>query len=177
MSVVEEVEEEMTLAEKKAELAECARYYFKEYELDDWTLRYNPRLTSRLGQCDERKQVIELGEQFVELNDFDLVYDTLKHELAHAICTTIPTAMFEKPHGPCWKANAKRLGVDPRASCNDPRLVMPPPKPRKPRRQWVGVCLTCGAARTRTRRRGIKSCGKCSPGVYNEEHRLVWVES
>jgi predicted SprT family Zn-dependent metalloprotease len=88
--------------------------------LDGWTVEFTPRLpgTHTLGRADLDRHMIDFSMPFVEKNDQGAVSEVLRHEMAHALWADIPGALSEGPHGKIWKANAKRLGIKPRACFN-----------------------------------------------------------
>lgn len=78
----------------------------KEHNLDSWNVEVIE--TKRvLGQCDFTKKIIRLSRPFVVLNDKDVVVDTIKHEIAHALVGV------GHGHDWKWKQMCEQLGCIP----------------------------------------------------------------
>ena len=63
-----------------------------------------------LGRCRFRNEVpflIELSRDFVRVNTIEVMEETIRHEIAHAI------AGRKAGHGPAWKRVAKQVGARP----------------------------------------------------------------
>lgn len=71
-------------------------------DLDEWSFEFN---NSRrcLGVCNYSKKTIYLSRAFTEVNTPEMVWDTIIHEIAHAVC---PGAK----HGPIWVNTYRQLG-------------------------------------------------------------------
>lgn len=93
------------------------------------------------------------------------VYDTLMHEIAHALCAP------GEGHGPLWRKQMRALGLDPYKSnkieAEDSLNTLPG--------NWYGVCPKGHKSKKVFNRkpRKVRSCGICSP-VYNEAYDLTW---
>ena len=77
------------------------------YGLAGWKCVVNKKLTRCLGQCNYRKRLIQVGYKYLMYKDtdFKVVLNTLKHEIAHALCP-------RQNHSKVWKDCAKRIGCD-----------------------------------------------------------------
>ena len=94
------------------EVAEEARTLMDRHGLEDWTFRFSAAET-RLGECRESEQVIQLSVRHAVTAEPRDVTDTILHEVAHAL------AGANARHGPAWKAVAARLGARPRARAEE----------------------------------------------------------
>ena len=77
------------------------------YGLSGWKCIINKRFTSCLGQCNYRRRIIQVGYKYLMYKDSDFreVLNTIKHEIAHALCP-------KQHHNKVWKDCAKRIGSD-----------------------------------------------------------------
>lgn len=82
----------------------------QKWGLNDWTLKFNNRLTRALGRCLFSKNTIELQTRFVKENTEAMVLDTIRHEIAHAL------AGHKAGHGYEWKMWAIKVGANPEAT-------------------------------------------------------------
>jgi hypothetical protein len=103
-------------------------------ELDDlglhrWALKVDSA-KRRLGQTRYRKGEIGLSAFLLDLNGWERVRTTVRHEAAHALVGP------GFGHGPVWKMKAIELGVKPESCASEP--VAQAPKP------WGAVCDNCG---------------------------------
>src|SRR5262245_25959867 len=112
---------------------ERARFLMDLYGLKDWTFGFDRR-KKRLGVCHfptwGRPGRIQLSAHFVLLNPPEVVEDTIRHEIAHAL------AGPEAGHGPVWKLWCLTLGAKPQA-CNEGEALMP-------KGPWRATCPSCG---------------------------------
>jgi predicted SprT family Zn-dependent metalloprotease len=128
-----------------------------EHGLHDWFFQFNAR-KRQLGLCYEGKKTIALSYHFCELNPPEVVEDTIRHQLAHALVGV------KAGHGPVWQAKARELGANPERTCSD--CVMP-------RGKWRAACPSCGKEFSRYRRPKRPDgwyCPACGPGRGG----LVW---
>jgi len=100
-----------------------------------WTFGWMSRRATRTcGQCDYRAKAIRLNPRHVELNTPEVVLDTIRHEIAHAMVGS------RANHGPAWRECAVRVGATPeRAAGAEVASV-----PKQPFR-WMATCQDCGA--------------------------------
>jgi predicted SprT family Zn-dependent metalloprotease len=113
----------------------------------DWAFAFD-RAKRRLGCCHYATRTLTLSAPLTRLNPFDVVRDTILHEIAHALT---PGA----GHGRRWKAMAAQLGAAPRSCASAADVTLPPapfalvcdgcqarlPRYRRPRRRYV--CRAC----------------------------------
>jgi predicted SprT family Zn-dependent metalloprotease len=89
-------------------LYKLAERLFSTYGLKGWRLKFDRALT-RVGRCTYSTKTISLSIVFCILNEEKLVYETLLHEIAHALA-------FIR-HGSCqghnknWKAICVEIGA------------------------------------------------------------------
>lgn len=125
-----------------------AKALLAQHRLNEWRCLLNEN-KRRLGVCRHLTKTIELSRHFVLINTEVLVLETIKHEIAHALCGP------GFGHGPVWKAMAKTVGCVPRSCCDN--AVMPPGR-------WRAVCPGCQRVFHRHRRgNGSYHCGRCGP--------------
>jgi predicted SprT family Zn-dependent metalloprotease len=119
---------------------------------EEWKFRWNRR-TRQAAICRYPHRgnpgFIELSYHYVELNPLEDIYDTIKHEIAHAL--TEPTAL----HGPEWIAACAITGARPQACCSAPM----------PMGKWQATCGRCKTLFDRHKKPGAdrqwwcKACG------------------
>lgn len=90
----------------------------QKWGLNDWTLKFNNRLTRTLGRCLFSKNTIELQTRFVKENPEAMVLDTIRHEIAHAL------AGHKAGHGYEWKMWAIKVGANPEATVDAGRITL-----------------------------------------------------
>ena len=78
-----------------------------------WKVVFNENLRVSLGRCHYANKTIEINPAYVKTNNQTLVFDTILHEIAHAM--TDPSVR----HGAEWKAICVRIGAVPKASWKD----------------------------------------------------------
>jgi predicted SprT family Zn-dependent metalloprotease len=136
---------------------ELAVRMLADHGLTDWSFVFN-RSKRQMGCCRFGPKVIELSRHFVERNTQDLIYDTLLHEIAHALVGP------GHGHDAVWKAMCLRVGAKPERLSNEPDM---------PQGRWQAICGSCGMRHHKHRRPKHKKgwfCCRCGP------HRgaLVW---
>lgn len=92
---------------------EAIKITMKELEkwgLSHWKVSLNNRLTRALGRCVYSRNEIELQRRYVQENSVEIVLDTIRHEIAHAL------AGHKAGHGPEWKMWAIKVGAVPEAT-------------------------------------------------------------
>lgn len=82
----------------------------KSQGLEGWTVKINGRLTRTLGRCSHTRKTIELSRSHVEVDKQEIVIDTIRHEVAHAVVGP------GHGHDNVWKAAASKLGATPTAT-------------------------------------------------------------
>lgn len=119
----------------------------QEHGLEGWTFRFD-HARRRLGACHYGERRISLSKPLTLLNPEAVVRDTLLHEIAHALT---PGAK----HGPSWRAMARRLGAEPRATARYGSVATPAAP-------YELVCDHCSERIPRYRRpRGRYVCRRC----------------
>lgn len=142
-----------------------ARTLLDEYELFDWTVKYD-RAVTRFGQTVYGKKLITLSRPLTECNNEEEFTDTVLHEIAHALLGP------NHGHDQTWQKVAKSIG------CNGERVkVAATPEPK-----YVAYCDTCGRKSTRNRRSSSRlacsyCCYKFNYGKFSEEFVLTYVEN
>lgn len=134
-----------------------ARALMDAHGLADWHFGFD-HAKRRLGQTNFTKHAITLSRHFVENGDWELVRATTLHEIAHALVGP------GKAHGPEWKAQARALGIDPRATTHEA-----PEIPAK----YVGTCPNGHTHKRHRRPRRQLSCSLCSPR-FDRRYLIVW---
>lgn len=128
------------------------KFQKKKWALGDWNLHFSNR-KRQLGYCDCTKKRISISLSYMEINPFQVMQDTLLHEIAHAL-------QFIKSgktnHNEDWKKIALKVGCEPKRCASTEDIVLPIGK-------YVGVCPSCEKTvhfyRKVIRRR---SCSECS---------------
>lgn len=132
-----------------------------------WAFRFlSGRNLQTAGQCSFKRHeatgIIWLAPWLPELNCDEMVLDTIKHEIAHAINWI---KRKELGHGLGWKSECVKLKCKPERLINAP-VIRPPSN-------YTGTCQGCGliVQRNRLRKELLKYvCLKC--GVKNG--KMVW---
>lgn len=128
-----------------------ARRLMDEYGLNDWEFAFD-RATKRAGACHWAKRKITLSRSITQLNDWDEVGDTVRHEIAHAL-----VGRGVRAHGKEWKAMAVKVGATPKR-CYDSATV----KTLGPK--WKAFCDCDGRVRYYMRIPSLRSdpwCPNC----------------
>jgi predicted SprT family Zn-dependent metalloprotease len=131
-----------------------------------WSFRFD-RAKVRFGCCNFTKREISLSKSLTQLNDKTKVYDTILHEIAHAL-----VGPFEG-HGKKWKQKIMELGGDPRARYHHTEVVIPP-------RKYTTHCPSCGKTAQAQRKRKVACklcCQKFNNGQYSEKFRIQFIEN
>ncbi len=121
-----------------------------QHGLSNWSFGFNRRKRT-LGLCWYQRQRIELSLHFTLANDEASVHDTILHEIAHAL------AGQKAGHGPRWKALCIQLGCTPERC--DRTAAMP-------QGRWYAACPNCGHQynrHRRPRRNRLYACRTCGP--------------
>lgn len=135
-----------------------------------WTFQWD-NAPVRFGCCHIRRKLITLSRELVSRNDQVQVEDTIRHEIAHALCPP------KTGHSPVWKAMCKRTGANP-VRCYDSDQV------DRVEGDWVATCHGCGRTHTKFRRPkrelwcAHKDCKRQNPPPYgqrlNDLCKLQW---
>src|SRR5688572_2817709 len=89
----------MTRLEATQEL----RALLDKHQLSSWKIRLSTDMRAPLGLCSYKDKTIMLNAFHIDTHPSIEVSDTIKHEVAHALC---PGAQ----HNDIWKAKALELG-------------------------------------------------------------------
>lgn len=103
-----------------------------QYNLHEWTFVLG-RSKTRLGVCRYGPKEIEVSEVHARNDKAEVVLDTLKHEIAHALVGP------GNGHNEVWRTKAREVGCSPDAcvaKSEDESLYRPPGK-------WFAVCPGC----------------------------------
>ena len=90
----------------------------QKWGLFHWKVRLNNRLTRALGRCVYSRNEIELQRRYVQENSVEIVLDTIRHEIAHAL------AGHKAGHGPEWKMWAIKVGAVPKATADSKKISL-----------------------------------------------------
>lgn len=107
------------------------------------TRRKLGRYTRRNEQGEEH--VIEINKDFVVLNPWERVLETLRHEMIHLYLIGVVNEHGCKGHGKKFKAEADRVGVP----CHGPRGYGNPAKMPAPRTSYAEWKCACGVTSVR----------------------------
>lgn len=136
-----------------------------ENGLTGWKVRFNPRLTRALGRCIPSLKTIEYQPKFMELNDWDEVVMTIRHEVAHAI-----SPRWEG-HGAIWRANCLKLGGNGQQYNRTAKIAY----------KFTGSCQGCDTTVQRNRRvHGAihPSCyRKFKEGDATQKYSIIWTRN
>ncbi len=108
------------------------------------------------GKCIRSDRIIRLGVSYHTHFPED-VTDTLKHEMIHLV---IPN------HGSEFKREANRIGTS-RYARHYPGMLRG--------MKFLYECPTCGETYPSRKILRLRSCGRCSNGRYNSDHKLRFV--
>ncbi len=97
-----------------------AREQLDKYNLDDWSIRLTTSETGPVGYCSAKDKAIILNAHSVDIHPDYEIYDTVLHEIAHALTPN------DLNHGEQWKAKAIEIGCNGEKCSNfslDPKLI------------------------------------------------------
>lgn len=112
---------------------------------EGWKVRFNPRLTRALGRCIPSQKVIEYQPRYMEQNDWEQVYTTIMHEVAHALTP-------RHHHDATWAAMARKLGLQNPSAINRTAVLSA---------KFTGTCDGCKQEWQRNRRAHRAVCPSC----------------
>lgn len=138
-----------------SQLIEEGQTLLRQHGLADWSVRVAD-IGQRLGLCDHRCNLITVGDYYLRHNPPEMVLDTLKHEVAHALTPG-------QGHNAIWRAQAVLLGAVPRA-CSKHGVVMPAGK-------YKATCPNCKVVHYKQRLHTTvgwfcKKCGKVDGPLF-----------
>jgi predicted SprT family Zn-dependent metalloprotease len=91
----------------------------------------------------------------------------IRHEIAHALAPT------HENHGKIWKEMCCVVGIPDETICFEDKVITN--EFHKETAKWKNECPTCGRVKYKHKRKYTpQSCGVCSGGKYNEQHKLKW---
>lgn len=123
----------------------------KFYGLNNWSVTFDGA-KQRAGYCSFLKKSISFSKYFVEMNGFDEIESTIKHEVAHAIAYVY---FNHTEHGKIWKKVAIAIGDDGKRCYDSAQVIMPKGK-------YIFECTNCHIeAHYHKKSSSIKACGKC----------------
>ena len=133
----------------------------EKWELSGWELKFSNQ-KRHLGYCRPRKKVISISRAFMKTNSFEVIRDTLLHEIAHALHYL---EAGKTNHSNGWKKFALKVGCEPKRCATGEGLNMP-------KGNYVGVCPVCKKATHFYRRvRRSYSCSHCTKS-YDPRYKL-----
>ena len=147
----------MSFSHRLAQVRRLARELLVAHGLADWHFGFNRRKTA-MGLCLFDSRTILLSVYFVQLNDDEVIRDTLLHEIAHALVGP------GHGHDDVWKRKCLEIGAKPERLSYE--VNMPPGR-------WRAVCGGCGMQHHKHRKPKhmigwyCRNCGR-------ERGRLVW---
>jgi predicted SprT family Zn-dependent metalloprotease len=131
----------------------------------------------RFGCCNYTYEIISLSKGLCEknLDNPELIEDTIRHEIAHAICLAVH-GRDAKGHGSEWKAICVQVGANP-IRCYDGDAV------ESVDSKYTATCPECDMKYPihklgKRFKNGLRSkaCGKCcraNGGGYQERFKLI----
>ena len=168
----------------KQRISETTYAILHEHGLHDWTVEFGSAYNI-FGSCNHTDKVLRFSLRFAEALPWEETYDTIVHEIAHAI------AGYDAGHGIVWKRIARELGVKHLSASVDVDIEFEEP--------WVGTCLNGHTVTMKRAPQRVRSCAICSggrgftpefifewrkhgeivnmPARYQRELEIVWEES
>jgi predicted SprT family Zn-dependent metalloprotease len=114
------------------------------------------------GHCDYANKTIRLSSILMSLVSDTEVYETIMHEIAHAL-------QPKAKHGLAWKLQMQKFGL-PANRCGTNIADLD----SEALYTWVGICPAGHKTGKWMRKpRAVRSCGKCSR-TYNPAYRLTY---
>ena len=157
--------------EKLQEVEHLARKLMDEFGLvkKGWRFQFNNRKKA-LGVCKRHMYYgnsIQLSTPWMLKLPMEQVDRVIRHEIAHAL------APRDEGHGRIWKEMCCVVGIPDETRCFEDKVIGK--EFRKETAKWKQECPTCGKTNYRYKRTySAQSCGVCSGGSYNEQHKVVW---
>lgn len=128
-----------------------------KHNLNDWSFRFiNTRRI--LGRCDHSEKCIELSSIYCLNHEYNLIRDTILHEIAHALTRG-------HGHDSVWKRKCIEIGALPnRCKSIDGEKMA----------KYKLICPNGHITYQNRKTKELGSCSKCSP-VYNEKYLFKYV--
>ena len=152
------MKEQKVMCELEDDLNEFAAEIAKNYDLPVPKVLLTSKFKRVWGKCNANDLVIRMNRFFCENNEFEVVYDLLKHEMAH---------LRASGHGDAFKGVCADMGILHRTYLQHPDCVTE-------KGTYTYMCPECGRFYRPFRAyKHSKSCGDCSNGVYNPKFKLI----
>jgi predicted SprT family Zn-dependent metalloprotease len=157
---------------------DLARKLMAEWLHPTWTFHWDNSKT-RHGSCQvfdskgRGSYKIFLSRPYTEINPREVVEDTIRHEIAHAL------TIRSYGHSDEWKANAVRVGARPEecASAENGAVGLG--------YKWIATCPACGEKsgarrRSKSMANGDNACAPCcrahNGGEWDERFQLIYIQ-
>ncbi len=138
-----------------------AESLMREHNLAGWQFSFM-RAKRKMGCANFARQTISLSSALVELNNDEVIKDTILHEIAHVLVGA------KHGHDYVWRMQAISIGCDGKSGYGSEVIT--------PRKTYRGTCTTCGKNVYRFRRT-VLACGQCCKGTYNSKYVFVWTRN
>lgn len=126
-----------------------------------WTVGLD-RAKRSFGQCDFATKTITLSRLLTETATTEQVYNTVLHEIAHALVGR------KAGHGPLWRATHRRIGGDGQRTGRataEQRQAVP--------YRWIGTCAHGHEYKRHKLLKKVRDTGRCPYGCGS----LSWVDT
>lgn len=134
-----------------------------------WRFQFNTQKRS-LGLCKRcffNGYSIQLSKPWMLKLPMEQVDRIIRHEIAHAL------APPHENHGKIWKEMCCVVGIPNEDRCFKDKVISN--EFLKETAKWKNECPTCGRVKYKHKRSYTpQSCGSCSGGKYNEQHKVKW---
>lgn len=155
--------------------------YYGEHKLSAKSIGYSFEFNNRkraFGTCNYTNKVIGLSLVLCRenLDKVDSrIYNTILHEIAHALTVHVYGIRLGKGHGSYWQSIARQIGCDAKR-CFDSETV------NMPKGKYSLICDNCGTETQKHRKITAKyACGHCcrehNGGKFTAKFILRFVEN
>ena len=117
----------METFDKLLKTAELAESLMRQFGVSGWKFKFDHAKT-RCGLCSYGHRTIYLSKYYVELNGWEEIEDTIRHEIAHVLTPA------DGGHGEAWKRMAVKCGAKPKRCASN--TVSPPGR-------YYAICKDC----------------------------------
>lgn len=133
-----------------------------------WVFKWDKRATKRFGQCRYYRKEIGISNQLASLNKAEDVFDTVLHEIAHALASV--RGFVRARHGIEWQRICVEIGAKPSQYYSSDQIVIPKGK-------YSGTCPKCSHKfeKSRIPRRRTYHIACNSRGKY--AYPIAWVDN